>query len=249
MAFSCVCWTVTSSSLQASGGNKSHHTTSSSATNNPTALAKSITSVYTSGFQSNTILPRYHSAIIDQISSIEYRGLSPGYTPTRQTEQTDHITTSRTTQRHQSKKTDKKKTMPWSFSTSASAVFVGSATATSSTSTTSAGSNSNPRRTNTGTMTSTSATSAGNMSGWAYKRESYANAHGSGIRTTKQKLGEAPVTEVYMYDAQGRPLLVQGNAASSSSSTGTRRDASSRGMNINAVEEQRRIEDVTTDGD
>lgn len=46
--------------------------------------------------------------------------------------------------------------------------------------------------------------------GWAYKRESYSNNSGSGVRTTKQKLGEAPVTETRVYDAQGRPLITDG---------------------------------------
>lgn len=101
--------------------------------------------------------------------------------------------------------------MPFSFSSSASAVFVGSATANS----------------------------RGTTSGWAYKRESYSNANGSGVRTTKQKLGEAPVTQVRMYDAQGRPLLVEGNAAS------TARSASAQDQSRNTV--GRRIEDVTED--
>jgi len=47
--------------------------------------------------------------------------------------------------------------------------------------------------------------------GWAYKHEAYSNNNGSGVRTTKQRLGEAPVTQTRMYDAQGRPLLIQGS--------------------------------------
>jgi hypothetical protein len=46
--------------------------------------------------------------------------------------------------------------------------------------------------------------------GWAYKREAYSNSNGSGVRTTKQKLGEAPVTQTRMYDAHGRPLFIEG---------------------------------------
>ncbi|KAK3294267.1 uncharacterized protein B0H64DRAFT_475754 [Chaetomium fimeti] len=46
--------------------------------------------------------------------------------------------------------------------------------------------------------------------GWAYKRESYSNNNGSGVRTTKQKLGEAPQTQTRIYDAQGRPLYLEG---------------------------------------
>lgn len=47
----------------------------------------------------------------------------------------------------------------------------------------------------------------GETNGWAYRRESYNNNHGSGVRTARQRLGEAPVTQTRMYDAQGRPLL------------------------------------------
>ncbi|KAK5653075.1 hypothetical protein OQA88_9362 [Cercophora sp. LCS_1] len=61
---------------------------------------------------------------------------------------------------------------------------------------------------------STSTSSNGNgvtQKGWAYKHESYSNNHGSGVRTTKQKLGEAPVTETKVFDAQGRPLIPHRN--------------------------------------
>ncbi|KAK0648148.1 hypothetical protein B0T16DRAFT_407789 [Cercophora newfieldiana] len=64
--------------------------------------------------------------------------------------------------------------------------------------------------------------------GWAYKHEAYSNQHGSGSRTTKQKLGQAPVTETKMYDAQGRPILLEGRKGS-----------------VEPVVEDRRIEDVT----
>ncbi len=74
--------------------------------------------------------------------------------------------------------------MPFSFSSSASAVFVGSASVNGRTST----------------------------KGWAYRHEAYSNPDGSGVRTTEQKLGEAPVMQTRLYDAQGRPLLVEGNA-------------------------------------
>jgi hypothetical protein len=65
---------------------------------------------------------------------------------------------------------------------------------------------------------STSAAVAGSASvngheaakGWAYKHEAYSNEHGSGSRTTRQKLGHAPVTETRMYDPQGRPILIEG---------------------------------------
>ncbi|KAK4039539.1 hypothetical protein C8A01DRAFT_16482 [Parachaetomium inaequale] len=47
--------------------------------------------------------------------------------------------------------------------------------------------------------------------GWAYKREAYSNSNGSGVRTIKQKLGEAPVMQTRMYDAHGRPLFIEGS--------------------------------------
>lgn len=52
----------------------------------------------------------------------------------------------------------------------------------------------------------------GNSNGWAYRHESYSNNNGSGVRTTQQRLGEAPVMQTMMYDAHGRPLLTQGSA-------------------------------------
>ncbi|KAK0623873.1 hypothetical protein B0T14DRAFT_517168 [Immersiella caudata] len=86
---------------------------------------------------------------------------------------------------------------------------------------------------------STSATVAGSASvngheaakGWAYKHEAYSNEYGSGSRTTKQKLGHAPVTETRMYDAQGKPILIEG----------TKRSVEP------IVSDDRRIEDVTED--
>ncbi|KAK4242312.1 hypothetical protein C8A03DRAFT_40429 [Achaetomium macrosporum] len=78
--------------------------------------------------------------------------------------------------------TDKIMPFNFSFSSSASAVVVGSA----------------------------SANGHGATKGWAYKHEAYSNNDGSGVRTTKQKLGEPPVTQTRMYDAQGRPLLTDG---------------------------------------
>lgn len=74
--------------------------------------------------------------------------------------------------------------MPFNFSFSGSAVIVGSVSTTNGQSET---------------------------KGWAIKRESYSNSNGSGVRTTKQKLGEAPVSQTRMYDAEGRPLLVEGS--------------------------------------
>lgn len=70
----------------------------------------------------------------------------------------------------------------------------------------------------------------GGAKGWAYKRESYSNNSGSGVRTTEQKLGEAPVTQTRIYDAQGRPLLID------------RSDRPPAGPNNSVV---RRVEDVT----
>lgn len=75
---------------------------------------------------------------------------------------------------------------------------------------------------------STSATVAGSASvngnnatkGWAYRREAYSNEQGSGVRTMKQKLGEEPVTQTKMYDAEGRPLLIERNGGEGRSTTG-----------------------------
>jgi hypothetical protein len=66
--------------------------------------------------------------------------------------------------------------------------------------------------------------------GWAYKHEAYANNNGSGVRTTSQRLGEAPITQTRVYDAQGRPLLV---------------DSPNRRTGLD--DSIRRIEDVTED--
>ncbi|GAB1316372.1 hypothetical protein MFIFM68171_06582 [Madurella fahalii] len=81
--------------------------------------------------------------------------------------------------------------MPFSFSSSSSITFVGS----------------------------TSANGRSVTKGWAYKREAYSNSNGSGVRTTKQKLGEPPVTQTRMYDAYGRPLLVEGGGRSTGPNT------------------------------
>lgn len=77
--------------------------------------------------------------------------------------------------------------MPFSFSSSSSAAFVGSASVNGRTVT----------------------------KGWAYKREAYSDNHGSGVRTTKQKLGDAPVSQTRIYDAQGRPLLTERSGGAS----------------------------------
>lgn len=47
----------------------------------------------------------------------------------------------------------------------------------------------------------------GRTTGQAYQRQSYSTPQGSGVRTTQQKLGEAPVTNTRLYDAQGRELI------------------------------------------
>jgi hypothetical protein len=65
----------------------------------------------------------------------------------------------------------------------------------------------------TATFVSTSSVN-GRTSGQAYQRQSYSTPQGSGVRTTQQQLGEAPVTCTRLYDAQGRELISDGNAAS-----------------------------------
>lgn len=59
------------------------------------------------------------------------------------------------------------------------------------------------------TFVSTSSVN-GETKGWAYRRESYNTKDGSGVRTTRQRLGDAPVTQTRVYDAQGRPFLTNG---------------------------------------
>ncbi|KAK7701926.1 hypothetical protein SLS64_010060 [Diaporthe eres] len=60
------------------------------------------------------------------------------------------------------------------------------------------------------TFVSTSSVN-GRTSGQAYQRQSYSTPQGSGVRTTQQKLGEAPVTNTRLYDAQGRELIGDGS--------------------------------------
>lgn len=69
------------------------------------------------------------------------------------------------------------------------------------------------------------------QSGYAYRHDSFKDNQGSGSRTVRQKLGQAPVTKTKLYDAQGRPLqLVEDRRRS---------DAE--------IVQDRRIEDVTED--
>lgn len=102
-------------------------------------------------------------------------------------------------------------TMPFNFSFSSSATFV------------------------------TTSSVNGQSQGWAYRREAYSTNDGSGVRTTKQKLGEAPITQMRMYDAQGRSLLTEGNDSGSSS----RPRQSKRGPSRRIIS----IEDVTEEED
>lgn len=91
---------------------------------------------------------------------------------------------------------------------------------------------------------STSATVVGSASvnghnatkGWAYRREGYSNEHGSGVRTMEQTLGEAPVTQTKMYDAEGRPLLVERNGGEGGSTT--RAGPNTRILSIEDVTEE-----------
>lgn len=88
------------------------------------------------------------------------------------------------------------------------------------------------------TVVSTSSVN-GQTQGWAYRRDAYSTNDGSGVRTTRQNLGEAPFTQTRVYDAQGRPLLTEGS--------GSQRRSSKRGG-----QPSRRIisiEDVTEEED
>ncbi|KAH8753830.1 hypothetical protein F5883DRAFT_650782 [Diaporthe sp. PMI_573] len=60
------------------------------------------------------------------------------------------------------------------------------------------------------TFVSTSSVN-GRTSGQAYQRQSYSTPQGTGVRTTQQRLNEAPVTHTRMYDAQGRELIADGS--------------------------------------
>lgn len=64
------------------------------------------------------------------------------------------------------------------------------------------------------TFVSTSSVN-GRTSGQAYQRQSYSTPQGSGVRTTQQKLGEAPVTYTRLFDAQGRELIGDGSGGRS----------------------------------
>lgn len=92
----------------------------------------------------------------------------------------------------------------------------------------------------------TSASVNGNRNGWAYRRESYANNNGSGVRTTRQNLGQPPVMQTMVYDAYGRPLLVDGSSGGNGSGSGTG-TVSGRRRNTQRVPTSRiiSIEDVT----
>lgn len=51
----------------------------------------------------------------------------------------------------------------------------------------------------------------GGTRGYGYQRQMFRNNSGSGVRTIRQNLGEAPVVQTSIYDAQGRPLLIDSN--------------------------------------
>ncbi|KAJ4424428.1 hypothetical protein N0V82_000950 [Gnomoniopsis sp. IMI 355080] len=95
------------------------------------------------------------------------------------------------------------------------------------------------------TFVSTSSVNGGQPQGWAYRREAYSTNDGSGVRTTKQKLGEAPITQMRMYDAQGRPLLTQGNDSGDASRHQSKRGPSTRIISIEDVteEEEKKAQD------
>lgn len=67
------------------------------------------------------------------------------------------------------------------------------------------------------------------QSGYAYRHDSFKDNQGSGSRTVRQKLGQAPVTKTKLYDAQGRPL----------------QPVEDRRRSDGEIVQDRRIEDVT----
>ncbi|KAK7727559.1 hypothetical protein SLS53_009413 [Cytospora paraplurivora] len=98
--------------------------------------------------------------------------------------------------------------MPFSFSFSSSATFV-----------------------STGTVN-------GQAKGYAYQRQSYSTPQGSGVRTTKQRLGEAPLTETRLYDHNGREMLANGSGAGNSSAMERMATPSTRIISIEDVTEE-----------
>ncbi|KAJ4393624.1 hypothetical protein N0V93_002837 [Gnomoniopsis smithogilvyi] len=87
----------------------------------------------------------------------------------------------------------------------------------------------------------------GQPQGWAYRREAYSTNDGSGVRTTKQKLGEAPITQMRMYDAQGRPLLTEGNGSGHTGRRESKRGPSRRIISIEDVtdEEEKKVQEAS----
>ena len=69
------------------------------------------------------------------------------------------------------------------------------------------------------------------QTGYAYRHDAFKDNQGSGSRTVKQKLGQAPVTRTKLYDAQGRPLQL----------------VEDRRNSDGEIAQDRRIEDVTED--
>ncbi|KAM7215329.1 hypothetical protein V8F06_009286 [Rhypophila decipiens] len=97
-------------------------------------------------------------------------------------------------------------------------------------------------------VTSASVNGRETTKGVAYKREQYSNQHGTGVRTTKQRLGEDPVVKTKMFDADGRPLLIVDGSGTQDrrSRSGSRRRRTDQD---NSVDTERRIEDVTGQDD
>lgn len=98
--------------------------------------------------------------------------------------------------------------MPFSFSFSSSATFV-----------------------STGTVD-------GQTKGYAYQRQSYSTPQGSGVRTTEQRLGEAPLTETRLYGPNGREMLANGSGAGNSSARERTTTPSTRIISIEDVTEE-----------
>lgn len=87
------------------------------------------------------------------------------------------------------------------------------------------------------TFVSTSSVN-GESKGWAYRREAYSNNDGSGVRTFRQNLGEAPSVQTRIYDSRGKPLLAEGsNNSSSGSGSGRRRGTQTPTRRIISIED------------
>ncbi|ROV93819.1 hypothetical protein VMCG_08768 [Cytospora schulzeri] len=87
------------------------------------------------------------------------------------------------------------------------------------------------------TFVSTSSVN-GQTKGYAYQRQSYSTPQGSGVRTTEQKLGQAPLTQTKLYDPCGRQMVSPGSNPGGSSGGNQANIPSRRIISIEDVTEE-----------